>query len=264
MSWLEELYAQKLARTPKRENGAPECAAPTIADPAQSASGFTPALRAKPSPSVIAEIKFASPSQGAIRPRKDVEAVAESYAAAGAAALSVLTEEKHFGGHLSFIERAKRSSGLPILRKDFLATPCDIAESQAAGADGVLLIARFLHRETLAELICKAREFGLSALVEVHGEEDLEKTAGLPVEIIGVNHRNLETLCLDMALSARLAPLLPAGAIRVAESGISTGRQLRKMAALGYDAVLVGTAFMQTSAPGKALARLIGEARDSN
>lgn len=264
MSWIEDIYARKLPPAGKRRPWSPEGAAPVTRHPSQGETGFNRALRGKPSPSVIAELKFASPSQGVIRARNDVEAVAEGYAAAGAAALSVLTEEKHFGGHLSFIERAKKSSGLPILRKDFLATPCDIVESSDAGADAVLLIARFLSRETLAEMICKAREIGLSTLVEIHGEDDLLRTAGLPVEIMGVNHRNLETLCLDMALSERIAPLLPDGVVRVAESGLCTGRQLRKMAALGYGAVLVGTAFMRNRDPGKALARLIGDTRDSN
>ncbi len=193
-----------------------------------------------------------------------MEAVAESYAAAGAAALSVLTEEEHFGGHLSFIERAKKSSGLPVLRKDFLAAPHDVTESRAAGADAVLLIVRFLGREIIAEMICKARELGLAVLAEVHGEDDLKKTAGLPVEIIGVNRRDLETLRLDRALSERLAPIFPEGAVRVAESGFSTGRELCKVATLGYDAVLIGTAFMKQSKPGEALAKLMEETRDSN
>ena len=264
MSWIENIYARNSSAEANRRERFPDKAASIARHPVQGGAGFKMALRGKVAPSVIAEIKFASPSQGVIRARNDVEAVAESYASAGAAALSVLTEEEHFGGHLSFIERAKTSSGLPVLRKDFLATPRDIAESSNAGADAVLLIARFLSRETLAEMISKTYELGLSALVEVHGEDDLQRTAGLPIEIIGVNHRNLETLCLDMGLSEQIAPLLPEGVTRVAESGLSTGRQLRKMAALGYDAVLIGTAFMGDNEPGEALARLIGETRDSN
>ncbi len=263
MSWLDELYAGRLAASPKADGFLREKRPGGRGLPGHGAPSFLAALLKKPAPAVIAEIKFASPSLGVIRGTKDVEAVAESYAAAGAQALSVLTEEEHFGGHVSFIGRAKRASGLPVLRKDFLVSPQDVAESKEAGADAALVIARFMSRGAIRRLLLEAAEMDLAVLVEVHGEEDLSKIEGLPVQAAGVNHRDLETLELDMGLSGRLAPLLPARAALVAESGLSTGAQLRKMAALGYDAVLVGSAFMRRPEPGAALAAMMEDARGS-
>ena len=261
MSWLEELYARKLDAGPRDDVYAPMTSSFERGAFSTATPSFLAALSRRPAPAVIAEIKFASPSLGLIREKRDVEAIAESYAKTGASALSVLTEETRFGGHLSFIERAKRASGLPVLRKDFLAMPQEIAESKAAGADAALVIARFLSREAIQALLAKARELDIVLLVEIHGERDLSKIEGLPLEVVGVNHRDLGTLDLDMELTKRVAPLLPKEAALVAESGISTGARIRQMAALGYGAVLVGSALMKTPEPGAALAKMMEDAR---
>jgi indole-3-glycerol phosphate synthase len=208
-------------------------------------------------PSVIAEIKFRSPSMGLLRPAADVEAVAAGYGRAGASALSVLVDEVHFGGERSFLGRARAACPLPILAKGFFVDPSDLLEARLAGADAALLIARALTREELARMLGTARDAGLAALLELHDEADLAKIAGLDVDLVGVNHRDLDSLAMDLTLSDCLAPRLPACRGRVAESGLSTPADFRRMAALGYNAVLVGTAFMAQPDPGEALARLL-------
>jgi indole-3-glycerol phosphate synthase len=194
-----------------------------------------------------------------LRPARDVEVVAAGYAAAGACALSVLTEPLHFAGDLAFLERASAASGLPILRKDFLLDPYEVTEARAHGADAVLLIARLLARGSLAAMVERAEALGMAALVEIHGEDDLALLEGLPAPVVGVNHRDLDTLAMDPSLSARLAGLLPEGAVWVAESGLETGADLMRVVALGYGAVLVGSAFMSRPDPGAALAALLEE-----
>ncbi len=266
MSWLEETYARRRERARERAARVPEEVLRERAARVPPPQDFAAALADGATgdiPAVIAEVKFASPSRGMIRAEKDVEAVAAGYARAGAAALSVLTDVRHFGGDPSFVARAKLASGLPVLRKDFLATPYDVVESRAAGADAVLLIARCLEGAELAALLETARGLGMAALVELHGREDLAKTAGLPVTMVGVNHRDLESLAVDPGLSERMAPELPAGAVRVAESGLSTAGDLRRAARLGYGAVLMGTAFMVEPDPGAALSGLLEACRDA-
>jgi indole-3-glycerol phosphate synthase len=210
-------------------------------------------------PAVIAEIKFRSPSRGALRSHSDVEFVAEGYHRAGAAALSVLVDAQGFGGELAFLGRARRSCPLPLLAKGFFLEPYDLLAVRAAGADAALLIARALARGELEQMLKIARELGLVTLLELHDEADLVKIEGLEPDLLGVNHRNLETLELDANLSARLAPRLPASRCRVAESGLRSATDVRRMAALGYHAVLVGTAFMSLPDPGQGLANLLEE-----
>lgn len=260
MNWLPDFLARKRARLAQAMAQVPEGALLERAAARPPAQDFAAALRRGPAPAVIAEVKFASPTLGPIRPARDVEAVAAGYARAGASALSVLTEPTAFAGELAFIERASRASGLPVLRKDFLLDPYEVAEARAAGADAVLLIARLLDRAALAAMAARAASLGMAALVELHREEELPLLEGLPLHLVGVNHRDLDTLALDPDLSARLAPRLPSGAVRVAESGLERGADLCRMAALGYDAVLVGSAFMSRPDPGAALAALLEEA----
>jgi indole-3-glycerol phosphate synthase len=261
MAWLGDFLSAKRAHLAAAKAAVP--AAELLARAAQRPPprDFAAALRGGARPGVIAEVKFASPSLGPLRPARDVEAVAAGYAAAGAAALSVLTEPTAFAGDLAFLSRAAAASGLPVLRKDFLLDPYEVAEARAAGADALLLIARLLDPSALAALLERTRDLGMTALVELHREEELALLEGLPVAVVGVNHRDLDTLALDRDLSARLAPHLPPGTVRVAESGLETGADLRRMGDLGYDAVLVGSAFMSKPDPGAALADLLGEAR---
>ena len=219
---------------------------------------FAAALRAPPPPRVIAEIKRASPSAGPIRPGADPAAVAREYAAGGAAAISVLTDQAFFDGRLEFLALVRQAVELPILRKDFLVDPYQVVEARAAGADCVLLIVAALSPGLLADLMAQAGAVGLETLVEVHSETEAETAIAAGARLIGVNHRDLRTFAIDMGLTARLAPMLPAGTVLVAESGIRTPADLEVLARAGACAVLIGESLMRELSPGAALARLIG------
>lgn len=186
--------------------------------------------------------------------------MARAYEGAGAQALSVLVDRRHFGGDWGFLERARAACGLPLLAKGFFTAPLDLAQARARGADAVLLIARALDAAELSHLVALAHDLDLAVLLEIHDAADLAKAAGLPVEALGVNHRNLDTLALHPDQTVRLAPRLPPGPVRVAESGLATRADLDRMAALGYHAVLVGSALMAEADPGAALRRLKGGA----
>ncbi len=210
---------------------------------------------------VIAEVKRRSPSAGAIRAAADAVVLARGYAEAGAAAISVLTEQAHFGGSLEDLSRVAREVGLPVLRKDFVVDPLQIYEARAAGAAAVLLIVRVLAEPRLAELSALARELGLATLVEVHDAWELERAAEVRPTAIGVNARDLETLALDPSLAPALLPRVPPGAIAVAESGLKHRADVERVAACGADAVLVGTAVAGAGDPGAAVGALIGVPR---
>ncbi len=257
MSWLADHCAARRADVARRKALAPEPGLRSRAFHQAPPRPFGQALRNPEGISVIAEIKFRSPSQGELRTGRDVEFVARSYELNGASALSVLIDEAHFAGRLDYLERARMATGLPVLAKGFLVDPYEVLEARLARADAVLLIAACLERETLAAMHALARELGMDALVELHDEADLRKVEGLPLELVGVNHRNLSTLKMDMDLTARLAPELPAGAVKVAESGLTSTEDLVRMRTLGYDAVLVGTRFMKQADPGAALGSLL-------
>jgi indole-3-glycerol phosphate synthase len=225
---------------------------------APPARGLTEALRRpRGQPArIIAEVKRASPSAGAIRPGADPAAVAHEYAIAGAAAISVLTDEQFFDGHLDFVPAVARAVSIPVLRKDFIIDPYQVVESRAHEADAVLLIATALSEAQLGELLAATKRWGLDALVEVHDEAEAERAAMAGAVLIGVNHRDLGTFSLDMGLTARIAPLLPAGAVIVAESGIRSADDVHRLERSGADAVLVGESLMRAASPGGALAAL--------
>lgn len=252
MSWLDD-YIQELQQRTVPNLPVLRASAEAAAPPRD----FMGALQSRPAPAVIAEVKFKSPSQGVIRPAFDVEHVAASYQASGAACLSVLVDGPHFGGELAFLGRAREACGLPLLAKGFFTDLIDVYQVRAAGADALLLIAKCLDRQTLSDLHAAARELGMAALVELHSEADLEKVEGLDLPLVGVNHRDLDTLAMDLDLSRRLLPRLPAGAIKVAESGLESPADLERMRILGFGAVLVGTGFMRHSEPGVALGRFL-------
>lgn len=221
--------------------------------------GFAAALRRGAGQPVraIAEVKRASPSAGAIRPGADPAAIATGYAEAGAAAISVLTDEQFFDGHLSFLAKVRDSVGIPLLRKDFIVDPYQIAEARAAGADAVLLIVAALDDALLAELLAATRALGMDALVEVHSVGEAERAAAAGADIIGVNHRDLTDFSIDMTLTARLRPLIPDTAILVGESGIGSADDVRALGDAGAHAVLVGSRLMASPDPGAALAELL-------
>ena len=219
--------------------------------------GFTTALKAR-TPAVIAEVKRASPSAGEIADREPGEQ-AGAYAAAGAAAISVLTEPAYFNGSLADLRSARVACDLPILRKDFLIHPAEIIQSRAAGADAVLLIAACLSPHELVAMLGAARDLGLDALVETHSDEDLQKAFDAGAEVIGVNARDLETLEVDVERALEHLGRVPADRIAVMESGIASRAHVEAAVAAGASAILVGEALMRADDPGAKLRELLGE-----
>lgn len=223
----------------------------------QAVPGFAEALRS-PGLSVIAEIKRASPSMGAIAELDPADA-ARAYRSGGASALSVLTEPRHFGGELAYIATARAASRLPVLRKDFTVHPRQIAEAREAGASAVLLIVALTGKSTQAYLEY-ARSLGLDSLVEVHDEVELESALAAGAELLGVNNRDLRSLEIDLATAPRLmarARQLGFAGVLVAESGYGKAEELRELEGLA-DAVLVGTSLAGSGDLGSALRRLRG------
>jgi len=237
-----------------------------LADAASNAQGVRPfreALRRGPDQPVraIAEIKRASPSAGAIRPGADPAEVAREYAAAGARAITVLTDRDFFDGELGFLGLVRAAVDVPLLRKDFLIDAYQVTEARAAGADAVLLIVAALPADqddaSLRALMRAAKDLGMDALVEVHDEAEADRAVAAGADLIGVNHRNLSTFAIDMTLTARLAARVPAGTVLVGESGIRTAADVRALGAAGAHAVLVGEALMRAKSPGAALSELL-------
>jgi indole-3-glycerol phosphate synthase len=214
---------------------------------------FAAALR--PGVKVIAEFKRRSPSAGAIRPAADPAQIARSYEQAGAATLSVLTDEGFFGGSPADLQAARAAVRLPILRKDFLLDEKDVIDSRAMGADAILLIVRILDVTRLRTMHFAARELGMDALVEAHTDHEIDLALEAGASIIGVNHRDLDTLTIDLSLSARARQKI-GERVLVAESGIKTREDLARMRAHGADAVLVGEHLMRSPDPGAALVEL--------
>lgn len=259
VSILDEILAHKRdeLRGAKQRVPAREMAgrADAVREPAR---GLRRALLAAPAPAVIAEIKRRSPSRGEIRADFDPLAIAKAYAEAGAAALSVLTDERFFGGSLATLELAGRATGLPVLRKDFLLDTYQVDEARVHGADAVLLIAAALGPGRLRELREAAAARGLDALVEVHDEAELEAALAAGADLVGVNHRDLRSFEVDLSLTERLAPRVPAGVLLVAESGIVSAEDVSRLARAGARAFLVGESLMREPDPGLALRRLRG------
>jgi indole-3-glycerol phosphate synthase len=211
----------------------------------------------KAAPRVIAELKRKSPSAGIIRAGADPADVARRYHAAGAAAMSVLTDEKFFDGRLEHLRAARDAAPLPILRKDFLLDARDVYEARLAGADAVLLIVRILPAPRLDELQRAARRAGLQTLVEAHDDAELEAAMSVGADAVGVNHRDLDTLAIDLSLSARARKICGPSAVLVAESGIQSPAHVAEMRRHGVDAILVGESLMRAADPGAALEALL-------
>jgi len=212
----------------------------------------------RPGLSVISEIKMKSPSAGAILPNADPVQIARDYESAGAAAISVLTDEQFFGGNLNILKAVREAVSIPVLRKDFIISANQVAETEQVKADAFLLIAEILTKDEMHELIKFGEELGLEILVEFHSAENAEWVIELNPAMIGVNCRDLKTMTTDIAYFKKMASLLTGDSIKVAESGIHTSEELKYVSDLGYHAVLVGTALMKTGNPGKALEQLLG------
>jgi indole-3-glycerol phosphate synthase len=221
---------------------------------------FAEALSRPGRVNVIAEHKRRSPSRGAIREDLLPADVARRYEAAGAAAISVLTDEPFFGGRLEHLVEARAAVSLPVLRKDFILDPWQVWEGRAAGADAALLIVAALTDADLAGLLAVTREAGVDALVEVHDRDELDRALSAGSRIVGVNNRDLRTLAVSLETSLALAASIPEDVVAVAESGIRAGADVRRLRDAGFDAVLVGEHLMGESDPGAALARLLEEA----
>lgn len=259
MTILDDILAHKRVELDRARRAVPpeqmERRARGRGDPVR---GLRAALVAAEPPAVIAEIKRRSPSRGEIRADFDPVKCARAYADGGAAALSVLTDERWFGGSLHFLEAVRREVELPILRKDFLVDPYQVDEARAWGADAVLLIVAALEPDELAGLLARARERGLDALVEVHDPAELERALAVGADLVGVNNRDLRSFEVDLGTTERVAGALPegGGVLLVAESGIFTHDDVRRLARAGAGAFLVGEALMREPDPGVALRRL--------
>jgi indole-3-glycerol phosphate synthase len=225
--------------------------------------GFRNQLRrvAQDGIAVIAELKKASPSKGLIRADFRPSELAPELQRAGAAALSVLTDEQFFQGSLDYLREASSCSSLPCLRKDFIVDEFQIVEARANCADAILLIVAALDQGELVTLAEVARSYSLDVLCEAHDERELLRALDAGCDLIGVNSRNLRTFDVDLETAFRLAEKIPAGCVRVAESGIQSGADLARLRSAGYEAFLIGEWLMKAERPGQALAKLMEEAR---
>ncbi len=206
---------------------------------------------------IIAEIKKASPSAGILCKQFDPARIAQDYEESGAAAISIVTEAKHFQGRLETLADLRWRSALPLLRKDFVVDPFQVLEGRHAGADAILLIAALLDSSSLLRLRAKTEDLGMDALVEVHDERDLDRALEAGATLIGVNNRDLRTFQVSLETSLRLAARIPKEAVAVSESGIKTRDDVRHLADAGYRGLLVGESLLRAASPGAALSELV-------
>lgn len=255
---LDEIIEHKRNELEARMKRVPRSELEQRVKKADGPQDFLAALRSKPWPAVIAECKHASPSRGVIREPYDPVAIARAYESAGAAAISVLTDEKYFGGTLEHLTAVRCAVGIPVVRKEFIIDEYQVLEARAAGADAVLLIAAVLDRAQLRDLVDAVRAMDMHALVEIHDAGEIERAAESNTGIIGINNRNLDTLDVDLRQTERLLPLVPEGVFIIGESGIRSRNDLNYLRDVGVGAVLIGEYFMSAPDPGRALAELIG------
>lgn len=249
---LAQIIEQKKLELMSREPGVEERAE-------QSISGrrdFLAALTGR-TPAIIAEVKRASPSKGVLAAEFDPASIARSYEEGGAAALSVLTDEKHFLGSLSHLESARAAVRLPALRKDFTIDAFHVREAAAHGADAILLIAAILSERQMRDFRELAERYRMAALVEVHDEDELGPAVGSGARLIGVNNRNLHTFEVNLETALRLAEKIPAGVVRVAESGIHSSADVQQLRSAGYQGFLVGEHLMKSGDAADALRALL-------
>ena len=257
-SFLDKIRPRKLEEVEQRRGRTPLPELKAGVRDLPPTRDFTGAL-ASSKITVIAEIKRASPSAGAISSETDPAARARLYREGGAGAVSVLTESAFFAGELGDLKLVREAIELPVLRKDFILDPYQVWEARTAGADAVLLIAEFVAAKKLRELLELSHSLGLDALVEAHGAEGLDRALAAGARIVGINNRDLVSLRVDPGTAQKLLPLVPPDRLRVAESGMSTATQVEAARQAGADAVLVGEALMRAGDPVRALRRLRGE-----
>ena len=244
MSILNEIFANKHAEVEKAKSRVTLLDLKhSVADLSQT-KGFISALNASSTEvALIAEVKKGSPSQGTIRADFSPELVANAYAEVGANCLSVLTDEKYFGGTADYLRRVRQTTALPLLRKDFIDDPYQIYEARAWGADAILLIVAALERNQIEDLYALAQTLTLDVLVEVHNEEELDRIEGLNLPLVGINNRDLSTLKTNLSTTDRLMPRVATTSFGVSESALDSLASVRRVQAAGARAVLIGTAF---------------------
>jgi indole-3-glycerol phosphate synthase len=256
MSVLDEIIAGVRLDLADRETATPlddvKAAARRVPDSIDPMPRFQ-----SPGVSVIAEVKRSSPSRGALAAIDDPAALASDYAAGGASTISVLTEQRRFGGSLADLRAVRAAVDIPVLRKDFILTSYQLWEARAAGADLALLIVAALEQNQLESLVERAESIGLTALVEVHDEEEVDRALDAGARLIGVNARNLKTLAVDRDTFSRLAPRIPDNVVRVAESGVRGPHDVFEYAKQGANVVLVGETLVKGKDPRTAVADLV-------
>ena len=259
MNRLEQICATKREEVAARKNGVSFANLDALALGQTPPRGFRAALEAAQQDafSLIAEIKKASPSKGLIREHFHPAEHARAYAAGGAACLSVLTDAPWFQGHEDYLVAARAACELPVLRKDFMVDPWQVAEARAIGADAILIIVAALDDGAMAEIEAAAIERDMDVLVEVHDEAEMERAGRLRSRLIGINNRDLKTFRTDLAVTERLAPLAPEGALLVGESGIEHHADCERLAAAGVRCFLVGESLMRQPDLTEATRRLL-------
>jgi indole-3-glycerol phosphate synthase len=256
-SVLEQIIAGVRADLAVRQIASPRADVDALALGVAPALDAYAALVGAPGVAVIAEVKRSSPSKGSLADIADPAALAVEYAAGGAAAVSVLTERRRFHGSLDDLDRVREAVGIPVLRKDFTVVPYQVVEARAHGADLVLLIVAALPQPDLVSLHELTESLGMTALVEVHDEEEARRAVDAGARVIGVNARNLKTLEVDRSTFARLRPLIPEGAFAIAESGVRDAADVAAYAAQGARGVLVGEALVTGGDPRARVAQLV-------
>jgi indole-3-glycerol phosphate synthase len=245
---LSRIAAYKRDEVAARKAARPQAAIEALAAEASAPRGFRTALERKRAPgklALIAEIKKASPSRGLIRADFDPPALARAYETGGAACLSVLTDGPSFQGSDDDLVAARAAVALPCIRKEFLVDPWQVAEARALGADAILVIMAMIDDALAADLMAEAARLGMDALVETHDEAEIARAARLGAQLIGVNNRDLRTFVTDLAVTERMAPHVPRGALLVTESGIFTPAEVARLEAAGAGAMLVGESLMR-------------------
>jgi indole-3-glycerol phosphate synthase len=253
---LEKIVHAKVHELIGAQSRLPAISLENVLDRAPAVRSFKRALAMR-TPAILAEIKQASPSAGLICEDFDPVRIAKEYQDSGAAVLSVITEVKHFRGGLEILARLRWNAGIPLLRKDFLIDPYQILESRHAGADAVLLIAALLDAFMLRHMREEAERCGMEALVEVHNESELQRALDAGATVIGVNNRDLRSFEVSLDVALNLAPILPKGVIAIAESGIQSSDDIRRLSDAGYRGFLVGERLMRAKSPGVALKELL-------
>ena len=257
---LDEILAHKRTEVAARKARVPEAAVAERARAAPPARDFRTALTGH-GVAIIAEIKRQSPARGALRLDMDAPTMARAYQAAGASAISVLTDERYFKGSDADLVAVRAAVDVPVLRKDFVVDPYQVYEARALGADAVLLIVRALARDEIVELGALAHSLGMAALVEAHTAEEIATALDAGASLLGINNRDLTRMVVDVATTERLRPLVPSGVTLVSESGIRSADDIARLRAIGVDAALVGEALVTAPDAGELLSAMLAAGR---